>query len=171
MRLTNLRLSGSYVNALPLLILSWMLSILGCGGSTNPDGRLDVSGMITLNGKPLEGLSGIRFDQVGGGDGGGKGQIRNGAYEITGYDAVKPGKYIVRIFATVDYDRKTGKLADNQIKEGDAIAVDLIPTEFNSNSKIEFEVVQGKKNVFNYDIVTDYVPEMPKGSKGKGEVK
>lgn len=159
---------------LTLLLISFgglLLTSFGCKGPENPDGRENVSGKITLNGQPLMGLAGIRFDPVDGGDGGGKGQIKQGVYSITGYDAVKPGKYTVRIFASVDYDRKTGKLADNQILEGDAIAVDLVPAEFNSNSKIEFEVVKGKNNVFNYDVVTDFVPSMPKSSKGKGETK
>ena len=135
----------------------------GCSGRANPDGRETISGMITLNGKPLAGTAGIAFDPVNeGSDGGGKGQIMKGKYTLTGHDAVKPGKYTVRITAVIDFDKKTGKPADNTVVFGNEVAVDVVPPEFNAESTIEFEVVAGKKNVFNYDIETDYEPAMPK---------
>jgi len=35
----------------------------------------------------------------------------------------------------------------------------MIPPQFNDTSTLEFEVAKGKKNVFNYDIKTDYIPD------------
>lgn len=74
----------------------------------------------------------------------------------------------MKIFATVDVDRKTGKIADNTIEFGNEVTVNLVPPEFNEKSTIEFEVVAGGGNKFDYDIKTDYVPKIPSGSKGKG---
>lgn len=146
----------------------YSLLIGGCSGTTNPDGRENVSGTITLNGAPLTAMSGIVFSPaVEGSTDGGQGQITAGKYSLTGADGVKPGKYIVRITASVDFDIKTGKPADNTIQFGSEVPVDVLPPEFNKDSTIEFEVVSGANNVFNYDIKTDYVPEMPKNAKTK----
>jgi len=113
-------------------------------------------------------MSGIFFSPVvEGSDGGGQGQINSGKYFLTGADGVKPGKYIVRITASIDFDLKTGKPADNTIEFGSEIPVDLVPPEFNKGSTIEFEVVKGKNNIFDYDIKTDYVPKMPANAKSK----
>ncbi len=143
-----------------LLIFMVLFVTEGCTKKTNPDGREDVSGTITLNGKPLEGGSGIRFDPVDGDHtAGGSGQIMTGKYLLTGQDGVKPGKYIVRIHATAAFDKRTNTYATNETDIGHEYSVKLVPDEFNMGSKIEFEVLKGKKNVFNYDIVTDFKPE------------
>lgn len=140
----------------------------GCSGPSNPDGRQNVSGTITLNGAPLTGMSGIVFSPVAdGSDAGGQGQINTGEYALTGADGVKPGKYIVRITASVDFDITTGKQADNTIQFGSEVPVDLVPPEFNKQSTIEFEVVAGENNVFDYDIKTDYVAKMPENATTK----
>ncbi|WP_372721480.1 hypothetical protein [Novipirellula sp.] len=140
----------------------------GCSTPSNPDGRENVSGTITLNGSPLDGMAGIVFSPtVVGSNGGGQGQISNGQYALTGANGVKPGTYIVRITASVDFDKKTGKQADNTIQFGSEVPVDVVPPEFNQQSTIEFEVVSGAGNVFDYDIKTDYVPEMPMNAKTK----
>jgi len=72
--------------------------------------------------------------------------------------------------ASIDFDKKTGKPADNTIQFGSEIPVDVVPPEFNKQSTIEFEVVAGKNNVFNYDIKTDFVTEMPKNAKTKDAI-
>jgi hypothetical protein len=51
------------------------------------------------------------------------------------------------------YDKKTDKPVTAATLIGDTYMVKVIPDDYNANSKIEFEVVKGKKNVFNYDIV------------------
>lgn len=145
-----------------------LLSAVGCSGPSNPDGRENVSGTITLNGEPLMGMSGILFSPIEkGSDGFGQGQITAGKYALTGADGVKPGKYIVRITSSIDFDKKTGKPADNTIQFGSEIPVDVVPAEFNTESKIEFEVVANRDNVFSYDIKTTYVPTMPLNAKPK----
>ncbi len=155
-------------------ILSLSISLIligGCSGSRNPDGRENVSGMITLNGKPLMGMSGILFSPIEkGSDGLGQGQINAGKYALTGANGVKPGKYIVRITSSIDFDKKTGKPADNTIQFGSEVPVDVVPAEFNRESTIEFEVVANKDNVFNFVIKTNFVPMMPANPITKEEI-
>lgn len=148
-------------------------AIVALGGCTkpNPDGRENVSGVIKLNGTPLEKSAAIRFAPVSGSskDGGG-GPIYDGKYLLTGNNGVKPGKYIVRITATTMFDTKTSAPATSSTGDFDMVSVPLIPPEFNDESKLEFEVVAGKRNVFNYDVVTDYVPSadnMPQPKRGQ----
>ena len=53
-----------FIHSLKLLcFFSMIVLVAGCGKLPNPDGRLDVSGKITLNGGPFEGaeMCSIRF--------------------------------------------------------------------------------------------------------------
>jgi len=141
-----------------LILCICLLGIAGCK-KTNPEGREDVRGTITLNGAPIE-IGTIIFDPTGSDHAsGGSAQIINGKYELVGIGGVKPGQYIVRISARREYDLKTGKPADENTQEGFYYFVVYTPPEFNTNSTIEFAVVQGKRNTFNYNVVTDYVPD------------
>ncbi|MDR0870497.1 MAG: hypothetical protein LBN39_06855 [Planctomycetaceae bacterium] len=157
-----------------LFVCAGFLAFSGCG-QKNPDGRESITGTITLNGKPLtcSGSARIAFlpaDGAGDRQSGGTGSINDGKFSLTLQDAVKPGKYIVRIEATDMYNGHTGKsAAEEPIPEMMGVPVGILPPEFNVDSKIEFEVVKGKTNVFNYDIKTDFKPDVkkirPKGSK------
>jgi hypothetical protein len=126
----------------------------------NPDGRENVSGQILLNGQPLEGSSRIVFDPIEGDSrNGGGGQIRSGNFLLTQQDGIKPGKYCVRIFATLTYDKTTNTLATKETLDYNEYTMDIIPPEFNVNSSLEFEAVKGNKNVYNYDIKTSFKPK------------
>ncbi|WP_146118498.1 hypothetical protein [Blastopirellula marina] len=171
MRFNRIDKSNRWRAWLPLFVVGMMTGFAGCGSEPpNPDGRETVTGSIKLNGTPLIGMAGIKFVPVEGGDGGGQGQIKEGSFVLSGYDGVKPGKYIVQVFATVDFDKSTGKIGDATMQFGNEVTVDIIPPEFNQESKIEFEVVAGGNNVFDYDIQTDFVPKMPKNAQGKGAI-
>ncbi|MDO4587339.1 MAG: hypothetical protein Q4C95_08585 [Planctomycetia bacterium] len=143
-----------------------LFNLTGCE-KKNPDGRENVSGMITLNGEPLQGSAGIHFDPVDGDKtAGGHGQIMTGKYLLTGQDGVKPGKYIVRISALATFDKRTDDYATADTLFEHEYTVTVVPPEFNVGSTIEFEVVKGKKNIFDYDIKTDFQPEkVSKGAK------
>lgn len=148
--------------SLLLCCLSMLLCLSGCKGQKNPDGRLDVSGTLTLNGgpfvnvnssmiifEPLDdkslGFSSTPFD------------ASTGKYLCTKQDGLKPGKYRVKIIAQALYDKRTKKPVapdfgsgqdDASQDDGQGYFVPLIPPEFNEKSTIEFEVESGKKNVF-----------------------
>lgn len=146
---------------------------MGCKPA-NPDGRENVSGKITLNGQTLDpkftaAISFVPTDGRAVTEGGG-GQIVNSQYLLTSTDGVKPGKYKVKIFVQQYYDVKTGEPSTAETGDFDSVHVKAIPDDFNENSTLEFEVVAGKKNTFDYDIVTDYVPDkdsIPKKAKVK----
>ncbi|MDR2437829.1 MAG: hypothetical protein LBE12_00470 [Planctomycetaceae bacterium] len=135
-----------------------ILVLLGCQ-NTNPDGRENVSGRILLNGQPLQGSARIVFDPLEGSQqDGGSGQIMSGNFLLTQQDGVKPGKYCVRIFATITYDKTTNLPATKETRDYNEYTMSIIPPEFNVNSDLEFEVIKGKKNVYNYNIVTSLKP-------------
>ncbi|MDR2756844.1 MAG: hypothetical protein LBC20_14185 [Planctomycetaceae bacterium] len=129
----------------------------------NPDGREDVSGRITLNGTPIKATSAnIIFDPLETDDktAGGVGMIsRDGTFLLTGANAVKSGKYRVRFSANISYDSTTQQPATSQTDIVNFYNVSLLPDELTTEkSMLTFEVIKGKKNIFNYDIVTNYKP-------------
>jgi hypothetical protein len=63
------------------------------------------------------------------------------------------------------YDKITNARRTPETPGANEVVMKVIPDEFNINSNIEFEVVKGKKNVFNYDIVTDFQPTAKKPKK------
>ncbi|MDR3199762.1 MAG: hypothetical protein LBU34_17995 [Planctomycetaceae bacterium] len=135
------------------------LFLSGCQHN-NPDGRENVSGRILLNGQPLEGSARIVFDPLDGDSrNGGSGQILSGNFFLTQQDGVKPGKYCVRIFATVTYDKTTNAPATKETLDYNEYTMDIIPPEFNVDSSLEFEVIKGKKNIYNYNIETPFKPK------------
>ena len=129
---------------------------------------MDVSGTIKLNGQLLTNSGSIKFEPIGGNpQDGGSGRINDSKFLLTGMDGVIPGKYKVKINVEQMYDRKTGEPSTPQTGDFDSYRVYFVPPEFNSQSTIEFEVVRGKRNVFDYDIVTDYKPDTapPRGRR------
>lgn len=142
-----------------------LMCLSGCKKKpVNPDGRMDVSGKITFNGGPFEGaeMCAIAFipkDDRTLGSSSTTFNSKTGKYLLTLQDGLKPGKYRVAITAQAVYDRKTNKPVTAETLEGQDYRVTLVPPEFNKNSTLEFEVVKDKKNVFDYDVVTDAVSE------------
>jgi hypothetical protein len=144
----------------------------GCG-KANPDGRENVSGKITLNGNIIDksytaAVSFTPLDSRQPFRDGGNGQILGSKYLLTGTDGVKPGKYRVKLFVQRYYDVKTGEPATENTGEFDMVYVSMIPSDFNDSSRLEFEVVKGEKNIFNFDIKTDYRPDsksIPRAAK------
>jgi hypothetical protein len=143
-----------------LLLLCLLLLVSGCGKPPNPDGRLDVSGKITLNGggfpgAEMCGVGLIPVDDQSLGSSSTTFHRDTGEFLFTRQDGLKPGKYKVVISAQAVFDRKTKQPVTPETMEGDDYKVNLVPAEFNKNSTLEFEVVAGKKNVFNYDVKTE----------------
>jgi hypothetical protein len=131
---------------------------------TNPDGREDVSGKILLNGVPIVATSAnILFKPLETEDqtAGGIGTISHkGTFFLTGANAVKPGKYQVCFSANASYDSATSQPATPQTDIVNFYNVSLLPDEFTTEkSTLTFEVVKGQKNVFNYNIITNYKPD------------
>ena len=150
-----------------ILFLCSLMCLSGCGKPANPEGRLDVSGLITYNGGSFEGatMCTIAFEPLSDKSAGSSSApiLESGKFLCTMHDGLKPGKYRVKFYAQALYDKRTKTPIgpDFGNKEGDEAyryIVNFLPPEFNENSTVEFEVVAGKKNVFDYNIETSYVP-------------
>ena len=159
--------------AMSLFLTLLMFQMVGCK-KVNPEGREDVRGRVTMNGQPIDptytaAISFVPVDDKPVTDGGG-GQIVSSKYLLTNTEGVKPGKYKVKIFVNQYYDTKTGEPATKESGDFDMVHVSMIPPDYNDKSAIEFEVVSGKKNIFDHNIVTDYAPgkdTIPKQAKIK----
>jgi hypothetical protein len=135
----------------------------------NPDGRLDISGTITLNGGPLEGakVRNIMFEPIDDPTSGPSTAVidlQTGKFLCTMHDGLKPGKYRVKLFVEAIYDKRTNQpvgpdFGSTDDDDGQGYRVPLIPPDFNTQSTIEFEVASGKKNVFDYDIKAELKPQ------------
>ncbi|MDR0522462.1 MAG: hypothetical protein LBH00_11510, partial [Planctomycetaceae bacterium] len=121
--------------------------ISGCG---NPQGRLSVSGTVTLDGEPITEGS-ISFEPVGS-------QpikiqsgalIRNGKYAVPGKSGLVPGEYL----ASISAQQATGNKIKTDMGEVDEV-IDLIPPEYGSESKQRITVTETGKQTFDFPIKT-----------------
>ncbi len=119
-------------------------------GCSSYGGRLEVSGEVKLQGQPLSDAS-IQFLPLDGQDTTGGGPIENGAYKILAKDGLKPGNYLVRISSG---DKKTphDEDAGNPGGSTNIVSMDLIPADWNVQSKQQREVKAGVANKFDFDI-------------------
>ncbi len=137
-------------NALGLAVVA-LTAILGssCGKS---DGKLAVSGEVTLNGLPLD-AGVIEFDpldEVGTKSGA---MIENGRYHIAVQHGLVPGKYRVRISAgdpnimEPASEEEIGAPSDKN-----RLSKERVPPEYNVGSKQTVEVTAQGPNQFDFRI-------------------
>lgn len=117
---------------------------IGCGNST--DGRVSLSGDVTLAGQPLDRGS-IEFHPLEPSGVLTGGMVSNGKFDIPAEQGPKPGKYQVRVFASgetlaADPDVPPGPENDTQV------SAERVAAKFNVNSELEVEVSSaGNKNL------------------------
>ena len=113
------------------IFVAFLPFVAGCG-----DGRLGVSGSVTVNGQPMESGT-INFRPTGDTKGNSAGAgIVDGKYEVRSEKGLKPGKYKV----TIQGYRKTGrKIRDPQIGMVD----ETLPVNFKEAGKLEVTVDSG----------------------------
>lgn len=130
-------------------------STLLAGCSDSRGGRQEVSGTVTIKGQPIKDGGLVMFEPLDGQDTGGNATIKNGAYRIPPQNGLKPGKYLVRVSAG---DSKT---AVNPTNPGEPpgpgggtniISKDLVPADWNTNSKQQRTVTADGPNKFDFDI-------------------
>lgn len=118
---------------------------VGCGRG---DGRLAVSGDVTLKGKPLEdGIIEFSSEAIRTGA-----PILKGKYEIPADQGLSPGEYKVSITAG---DGRTPVESPDGIPGptgANIVSKDLVPPEYNSKSKIKATVTTSGPNKFDYQI-------------------
>ena len=122
---------------------------VGCGGA-NPLGRKPVSGNVTLNGTPIENGS-IAFSPLDGGTQSG-GLISGGNYSIEEEKGLVPGKYRVEIYAQpAAPELPPGHMPGDPLPPPPK---EMVPPEWNVNSKQTIEVTADSPTEFNFDITS-----------------
>lgn len=129
------------------LVLSFAFCLTGCGGSV--DGRYPVSGVVTLDGEPLNQGS-IEFSPTNATVTTRSGSIiRNGSFQVPVEHGLQPGEYKVVITSS------TGGGTDvEEDFPGDSSAVEVaqevIPARYNTESYLTAVVEAGDKNAFEF---------------------
>lgn len=129
-----------------------VISVCGCGGPEDP--TLPISGMVTLNGQPVE-HGDIEFGGKGNGGLRRGAMIVKGKYKTAPMQGLLPGDYVVRIFSVAgDPHEVMPDIMPGEEDLGSPAKRDLIPPEYNMRSKQVVTVTAEGPNEFNYDIVT-----------------
>jgi len=123
-----------------------LFTAIGCGAETGD--RLPLSGKVQFNGQPLEQgtiefASADRQQQTGA-------VIQGGTFDIPATQGLPPGEYIVRISSAEEGaapppDQPPGPESIN------AVNLERIPAEFNSNSKLKVEL-SAEQTDFQFEI-------------------
>lgn len=125
-----------------------VLCVLGCGSG---DGRVEISGSVTFKKQPLEqGMIQFLPEQPD------KASmlmlpIRAGKYQIDREKGLLPGTYRILLSSPAGGP----KVAPADVAPGDSTAYvhkELLPAEYNTESKKKVTVEAGKANVFDFDI-------------------
>lgn len=134
------------------LILVLPLSFVGCGG--NPNGTVPVTVNVTYNGKPVEEAVVVFAPEASDGMAANGATDKSGSVKMSTFtknDGAKPGKYLVTIEkATLEEVRDP----DNPDLIVESNVTYFIPQIYGSRTQsgLTAEVIDGKKNVFNFDL-------------------
>jgi len=123
------------------LLLTCLTGISGCGSS---DGRLAISGRVTVDGEPLDGAA-INFQPAPGTSGHSSGgPVKAGVFRVSSEKGLMPGTYRVTIIAM----KKTGRMIEDPQK---GRVPELVQVRFR---KIPGEVtaVAGESNEFQFSL-------------------
>ena len=144
--MSNVRLSS----ACGLLVA---LAFAGCGDKY--DGRMEVSGQVALKKQQIKDGATVIFEPLEKQGTGTNIATTGGAYKIPHESGLKPGKYLVRV--TLGDVKQPVNVIDPGSPPGpgggtNVMAKELVPKEWNVNSKQEVTVTKDGPNVFDFDI-------------------
>jgi hypothetical protein len=133
-----------------MVFATLMAAVLGCGkGDTG--GRLGIAGSVTFQGKPLD-KGTIEFSSTGEIAAMTGAMIKNGSYEIPAEKGLPPGKFLVRISSVAEDPSAPVPEMPGMPEDGVGEAKELIPAEYNTESKQEVTVTSDGPNQFDFDI-------------------
>lgn len=132
------------------LVAVLLAVVTGCGGG-GVDGRLAVSGSVTMNGAPLNDAT-IEFvpTQPGVSSFGGA-SIFDGEYRIAARRGLMPGQYKVMISMAGSAPEPKAEAipGDSSLVP---VAPELIPAKYNSESLLTAEVTPSGENRFDFEL-------------------
>ena len=139
------------IAGLPLTILAcWLLLVItGCGSD---DGRITITGTVTLDGEMLpDGSISLRpMMGTSGPTAGGK--ITNGSFSIPSDKGVMPGSYRVEITAS----RETGKeVMDTRLNTMMPEIIQYVPTKYNRESELTADITEAGPNQFEFQLTSE----------------
>jgi hypothetical protein len=130
------------------LVLASLSTTVGCR-----DGKVRVHGAVTFDGKPVH-RGVITFDPADGKGSNTGGEIADGHFDLVGEAGAPPGKKIVRIRAF----RPSGRKIESGPPAPPGTLVDeieaYIPSYYNDSSTLIREIVPGKANEVNLDLIS-----------------
>ena len=140
----KIRWSGHSSWALGVVVLwAGMVGISGCGPG---DGRQAVTGMVTVDGEPLDDAA-ISFQAAHGTKGPSSGgPVQDGKYRVSARKGLLPGTYKVTIIAM----KKTGKMINDPQK---GRVPELVQVRFREVPG-EVTVVAGETHEFPFDLTS-----------------
>ena len=151
-----------------------VLTVLGCGPSTPGLDTVKVTGLVTLDGSPVEGAT-VVFAPTGGSGTAASGVTdASGNYQLTTRDpddGVLPGSYLVMISKTEVTDPTAGAVKPGMTDEeatkaaadardaagsAEATAKDLLPAKYKDPGASGFkaEVTKGGQTEFNFELTS-----------------
>jgi hypothetical protein len=135
-----------------LLVVVFLVTSIGCG-----DGKVHVQGTVTFDGQPVD-HGAISFDPADGRGPNTGGEITDGNYDLSGNAGATPGKKIVRIRAY----RGTGRKVEAGPPAPPGTLVDqiegYIPARYNDNTTLTADIVPGKINEIDFQLLSSKKP-------------
>jgi hypothetical protein len=139
---------------LSAVVLAFVIvALVGCSNSSS-GGRVEVSGTVKLKDQPLKtGI--VMFEPLDGQDTAVNATLTDGEYAVAREFGLKPGKYLIRVTAgdgktpvnPLDPEAGPGPTGGTNI-----VSKDLVPADWNVNSKQEVTVTKDGPNKFDFDI-------------------
>ena len=131
------------------------LGLFAAGCSDEHGGRLEVSGTIKLHGQPIKDGAIVTFAPLENQGTEAQAQTAGGNFKIPRANGLKPGKYRVSVTAgdgktavnPVDPDAPPGPGGGTNI-----VSKELVPKDWNVNSKQEATVTKEGPNQYDFDI-------------------
>jgi hypothetical protein len=141
----------------PLVLASVLLVVpIGCGRGDGLD-RRPISGVVTLDGRPLP-RGAILFEpdpreRVGTAVGA---TIRRGAFAIPGREGPEPGTYRVRIYASSAIQAPAGP---GRSERAPRPMVEMLPGRYNRQTRLNVDVTPHGSNTFRFELKS--TPDSP----------
>lgn len=144
-----------------MVFVGLLLIAAGCGGPA--DGRMEISGTVTLNGEALDRAM-IQFCSTKPGTLPLAGaMIQSGKYSVPREQGLVAGDYRVDIFAPGELVRP--EKMDHGPHVGQIPRKERVPPRYNVQSTLRVAVENGRKNVFDFQLEAGRAEDSPQAEK------